>query len=75
MIFFITSILTLSIFYYRISMVTMANTDDQLIEELHDFIAIATGGRDRIMAELDHEYQELAGRYPGGGYRGRHCRE
>ena len=61
-IFFLTSILALSIFYYRISTVTMANIDNQLIEELHDFIAVAdTGDHDRLITEFDHEVLEEAG--------------
>ena len=52
-IFIFTSLLALSIFYYRISSITMENTDDELIEELDEYIALMDeGGIDLVKTEL-----------------------
>jgi len=56
--FTITSIMALSIFYYRISAITMENTDDELFEELEEYqMLMADGGIDAIKIELEDEIE------------------
>ncbi len=53
LIFTTTSLLALSIFYYRISTVTMNNTDDELLEELNEFVLIMSeGDRETLIDEI-----------------------
>jgi len=57
-IFIFTSLFALSIFYYRISSITMENTDDELIEELGEYIALMDeGGIDLVRAELTDDIE------------------
>ncbi len=60
-IFTMTSLLALSIYYYRISQITMENTDDELIEEYREFAAIMVHeGTEGLMSEFDTEIIEEA---------------
>lgn len=57
-IFTLTSILALSVFYYRISVITLENTDDELFEELEEYQALmAEGGIDALKTELVDEIE------------------
>ncbi|MBC2714071.1 MAG: HAMP domain-containing protein [Desulfobacteraceae bacterium] len=61
LIFTLTSLLALSIFYYRISRITMENTDDELMEEFYEFAGIMDHeGRGELMAEFELEILEEA---------------
>jgi signal transduction histidine kinase len=58
-IFTITSLLALSIFYYRISVITMNNTDTELLEELHEFtILMDAEGSEQVMKGIVFEAEE-----------------
>jgi signal transduction histidine kinase len=53
LIFTLTSLLALSIFYYRISRITMENTDEELIEELNEFyVLMQEGGVGQVTVEI-----------------------
>jgi heavy metal sensor kinase len=50
--------MVLSVFYYRISSITMENTDDELLEEVEEYrILMAEGGIDAIKTELYDEIE------------------
>ena len=64
LIFTLTSLLALFIFYYRISQITMANTDEELIEELNEFyVLMQEGGVDEVtvgvVLEAESEGQDV----------------
>ncbi len=62
LIFTLTSVLALSIFYYHISKVTMENTDDELLEELEEFYALMKeGGVDQVTLEIVMESESEGG--------------
>jgi heavy metal sensor kinase len=53
LIFTLTSLLALSIFYYHISRITMENTDGELLEELEEFYSLMQeGGVDQVTLEI-----------------------
>ena len=53
LIFTLTSLLALSIFYYHISKITLENTDNELLEELEEFYALmGEGGVDQVTLEI-----------------------
>lgn len=53
LIFTMTSLLALSIFYYRISLITMENTDEELVEEFEEFyVLMQEGGVDQVTVEI-----------------------
>ncbi len=53
LIFTLTSLLALSIFYYCISQITMGNTDDELLEELNEiYVLMQEGGVDQVTVEI-----------------------
>jgi signal transduction histidine kinase len=55
-IFTLSSLLALSIFYYRISSVTMERTDQELLEEMEDMITLMSEeGIDHVKAEMAFE--------------------
>jgi len=57
LIFTLTSLLALSIFYHRISEITMENTDEELIEEFTEFSAFGKEGSvDQVAAEIVREF-------------------
>ena len=52
-IFTLSSLVVLSIFYYRISSITMERTDQELLEEMDEFIELRSeGGIDHVKAEM-----------------------
>ena len=53
LIFTVTSLLALSIFYFHISQITMENTDEELLEELEEFyVLMKEGGVDQVTLEI-----------------------
>ena len=53
LIFIVTSLLALSIFYFHISQITMENTDEELLEELEEFyVLMKEGGVDQVTLEI-----------------------
>lgn len=58
LIFTLTSLLALSIFYYRISQITMENTDEELLEEFNEFyVLMQDGGVDQVTVEIVLEFE------------------
>ena len=52
-IFTLSSLLSLSVFYYRISTITMERTDNELLEEIDEFsMQMAEGGLDQVKNEI-----------------------
>lgn len=61
-IFTITSLIALSIFYFQIYAITMENTDDELLEELEEYQVLMTkGGIDALEEELADEMESEGG--------------
>ena len=57
-IFTITSLIALSVFYFQIYAITMENTDDELLEELEEYQVLMTkGGLDALEEELVDEME------------------
>lgn len=60
-IFTLSSLMVLFIFYLRISAITMENTNDELIEEYHDYCDLmGSEGREAVFNELDNDILEEA---------------
>lgn len=58
LIFTLTSLLALSIFYYRISQITMGNTNDELLEELEEFhVLMQKRDVDQVILDIGFEAQ------------------
>ena len=57
-IFTLSSLLALSIFYYRISSITMERTEQELLEEMEDFSTLMSEeGLDQVKVEMDLEVE------------------
>jgi signal transduction histidine kinase len=62
LIFTLTSLLALFVFYYRISQITMENTDEELIEEFNEFyVLMQDGGVDQVTVEIVLEAESEGG--------------
>jgi heavy metal sensor kinase len=58
-IFTLTSLAVLFLFYLRISAITLENINDELVEDYHDYAGIMNSkGREALIAEFDMELQE-----------------
>lgn len=60
-VFSLTSLIILSIFYFRVKSVTMENTNEEMIEEYHDYCDLRQSeALDSIFAKLDEDEREEA---------------
>ena len=59
LLFAISSMICLSLFYYRVSVITMEKTDEELLEELADFTQVRShGGISAVFSEIDEEGED-----------------
>ncbi len=64
LIFTLSSLLALSVFYYKISVITLENSDSELMEEIEEFSSImADGGVDQVkkymVVEVESEEEDV----------------